>query len=891
MKILLLTIILLSASPMQQKKLIQLDSYFKTLDTILTAYPLLKHQIDSSTLQQLDLARQTLSIPENQRFLDNYYKAKIEHLDKSKTNVSSDINLDEEVNLGIFAAVLHQKLMSFIKELITLKTDKTPILVSEVKISLKYALFVKSYLINNYIYKDIISVLPDNLDPATRKNVSQLIIGVLEKYSIEYIKKLLKDKANIAIKKDLRRAKSLESILPDSSDAILAILLQKNIEDTKHPNHPGAAPNQGVSKQEYVESVKDWAWLVQDSMQHYKNHKKINTVKLLKTIEAEFSDEKYDPALYNHIYKVLRNYLRSFDAVEIEGTIVASTIADAFSSIKPKDIVVYYNYDLYKNINDNDFDGSLFPPAATFAHWLNEAIIEVPYNDAPEYRIFQEKLSAWTKDVIKTINSVENQDTLFYAGSYRQKLGILSSNYGDIDPLMSLVMYHLKSATTKIERGDLLSDLIGASIDELDSLARSHNYRMADQWQEQKFSFPLKFSSQLKSLFEEVKAQASFDDYQIKIDQWTTASKDLVLDAKSSSWSDNTTFKTKDLSQELEYLFTKDINGLEGLRFIYEQFLKTSLAKESNTVTFKNIQNIWRDAMENAQLDKILKKQYTSYTKNYYPEDVEELIDSMEFIFPSTKDLKAALSVSRNSAKRRPLSIDTSTLVVNYQLNWEPRKTLVEIAATEVHNEIPGGDDLTEKTKWLLDWFNDKIQSGTLDELKELGGNLLAATFRTNVAPDDIQLHLPFKVSKTYKNGKSIVFADLEPINNGTIRFQKNSPYSLDRIDINKVGQTKFENNTAIHQIRMVLDVDDMALAKNISANAQVAGAEVGLAIAPQKHTLAFELFIHSTLENEVLNIQVVPRTSTVPSTEDCPLLEGCTGPGSNILRLNPFSE
>ncbi|MBL4648710.1 MAG: hypothetical protein JKY03_03190, partial [Aureispira sp.] len=826
---------------------------------------------------------------------ETYNAAKVDLLEKLKAKKQLETDPNEDVNLGVFAAILNKKLTSFIKELITLKVDVTPILISELKISLKYALLANNYLINDYIYKDIISVLPDDLEPNTRKNVANKIISTLEKYSLDYIQKLLKEKTNAAIRKDLRKAKSLESILPTSDKAILNILLQKNIEDTKHPDHSGVSPDKGISKDEYVRSVRNWSELVQDSMRSYQNEKKINITNLLKTIDDQFSQEKNDAVLYDYIYKMVRNYLASPGENEIEGTKVAGIIADAFSVIQNDKVETYYNYELYKNLNNYDFDGTMFPSAALFDHWLDAAIVDVPYNDNPDYKEFQEKLTDWTTDLIKTINRVKNQDTLFYASQYRQQLGLLSSNYGDIDPLMSKVLYTLQNATKLIQRGNLLSDLINQAVSSLDSLARSDNERMAGQWKQQKFSFPLKFSSQLKNIYEDVKANASFDAFQYKIDTWTTDSKDLTLEAKSSSWSDNTTFRTADLSQELEYLFDEDISGLRGIAFIYNDFLKVALEKENTTIAFKDIHSIWKNAMEDAQLDKVLKKEYTNYTKTYYPEAIEELIDSMEFIFPSALGLKAALSASKTSSKRQKLNTNPNTLIVNYQLNWEKRKTLIELSATEIHNEIHGGSDLVSKGEIVFNLAIEKIKakfgSSSIENLGEEIGNVLAATFRTDVPSDNIQLQLPLTIKKIHKNGQNLIFADFEAINNGAILFQKASPYTLARIDISKIGKTIFENNIATHRIQMVIDVDDMELAKNISAGVVVAGAEIGLTLAPKKYTIRFELIVQSVFENGELSVQVIPRSSTVPNNNDCPLLNECTGPTADILRLNPFSE
>jgi len=907
-------LILLTTHIMTREELLaEMQVNIEALDGILGHHPDVLQDLDAGMTAQLQEARNHLNKKDNKAKAEEGKRlraAKKAAARAAKLAAKEKrIKLKEQKRLAKQAAKQEQgtkediskhqfgrDMAGFVDELIDCfnkidNTDETPISISELKNNL--GISFGASLVGKYIHSQLCVKLDTYKDEPTRANLAKFFIDYLGEDLNEYTYWADLLKKNKTWKKEYRKDRNMDDILPKKkAKNIVAVLESPNVEDKKHPNHPGVLTENGLSKEEYARYVQDWAELAQDSMRKYKSEKIININSLLKTITAQFSSNKYDAVLSKYIYKVVKNYLNSFSKNEVEGTKVASVIADAFEALESETIKKYYDYNYYQKVNIRDFDGTILPTVALFDHWLNDAQNESDPRNDENYKLFQEKMATWTKDIIKTISNVKEQDTLFYASKYRQKLKLLSSNYGDKDALMNEVMYVLQDATSliKIKKGDLLSNLISQAIKGLDQLATGANYGLAIDWKNNKFTFPLSFGNELKTIYNDIQANAKFSDFENKIDTWATTSKDLILETKIG----NTAFRTKDFSKELEHLFSDDISGLQGIGFIYYKILKPALKEKNNTIKTKELHAIWQAAMESAQENGILLKEYEDYASSYYPEGIELLIDSMEFLFPSVKDLEGALKASKINSKRQKLNTSLDTLVINYNLNWLNRKTLLELASTSMHDEIPAINDAVDKGALVLDWITNKIKElggSTIDDLQELGNKALVATFRTDVASDNIQLHLPIKINKTYKGGKSIVFADIGEINDGAIKYiSKLSPYSLDRISVGKIGKTIFTENTAIHRIQMVIDIDDMELSKAVSAGAVVAGAEIGVGIAPQKYTLSFEVIVESIFEDGELTIRLA-NNSTVPTNNDCSLLNNCDGPDSDGLNLPAFSE
>ena len=465
---------------------------------------------------------------------------------------------------------------------------------------------------------------------------------------------------------------------------------------------------------------------------------------------------------------------------------------------------------------------------------------------------------------------------------------------------VSSYVYDLASKTTK---GTLLKEFITKLTSQISLLAGKPDEVVFEAYQKDPFSFALDYPIQLKNLLKESIADAGFTEYAEKIDQWATDSKGMIKEIADSNPRLAKNYYSKSLAKEMAFLFGKDIDGIDGLQFISNDLEAKLNGHPYPTIQLSQIQIYWKETLENAQNKAALTKQYhTKLILDYNPEQIENFINSLEFIFPDAIDVKGVLkkcAVPKQNTPKPPVQElnpnNPNTLVMEYALNWQNRATLLELATSEgVIDEVPIASQMNKLRKNLMERIGNGVRSilpewgnSTLDDIQQGTGNVLNATLRTEVPTDTIQLSIPLKINKQYNAGQEVVFLDVDALVDGYMGFNKQSPYNIQRVSFNKVGKTEFNGTTATHTIVAIVDIDDLALTKAVSAGVAVAGGEVSATKGGASYTFTFTMQVISTFNNNQLSATVA---NTAINTSNCPILEQALPNAINTVQnFNAF--
>ncbi len=447
---------------------------------------------------------------------------------------------------------------------------------------------------------------------------------------------------------------------------------------------------------------------------------------------------------------------------------------------------------------------------------------------------------------------------------------------------------HLYELVGTYQKGMLLKEFIAEMASKINKVAAQPEQTVYEAWANKQVAFPLNYPNNLKEVLKDSRAEASYTEYSEELDSWATASMDIVKKIGDSNRGlKGANYKTALLIKELAFLFNKDVEGIEGIAFIYKDYLQPELeGYGKDTIKLTEIHEYWKGALEKAQVNQVLDKQYhQQLITTYTPAAVEHFIDSMKFIYPSSIDVESVLSncaIRKEKAPVRALNgANPDTLVASYTLNWKNRATLLEIAVDDgVVGEVP----VAASAKHLVEVVKDKVTStissllpdwsnSAIDIIDTKVSGMVSATLRTPVPADVINFSIPLKINKQYNDGKEVVFLDIGNFTDGNIKFRKVSPYGISRTSIAKVGKTEFRGTTAIHTIEAVIDISDIALSKAVAAGVGVAGGTVSTSHMPGSYVFTFRMQVVSTLSNEQLSATIDVESSSV-DTSTCPLLE-----------------
>ncbi|MFK7798022.1 MAG: hypothetical protein AB8E82_11255, partial [Aureispira sp.] len=774
----------------------------------------------------------------------------------------------------------------------TMEDLDAPLLSHKLKENLVIGLRTKSFLLNRHLYNMIVSALPSQA--TSRGAIAQQVIKKLEIFTKEYITALYKK--NKSLRVELKKYKSLSNVLCAKADFI-GCFTNKAIEDKANKEHPGYK----ALEKSYADKVSKWLVITADSLSKYEGNEKVDLAVLKGQLMVACSLDKYDSFVKIELVKIINSCLAGLNEQEPTVRAVIEALKTKFKAISVATVTPYFDYQTYKNYTDSNFDdmvGTVLPTDVSFLDAIKAARPENTNND-PAYLAFREKYQTWSEKVIQAINSIPNTDTLFHHTQIMTNSKAIGTD--EASKNVSSYVYDLASKSTK---GTLLKEFIAKLTSQISVLAGKPDEAVFEAYQKEPFSFALGYPTQLKTLLKESMTKASFTEYSDKIDQWATASMDMIKEiGDSSSRLARKQYYSKRLAQELAFLFGKDIDGVEGVTFIYNDLGDQLNTHVTETIRLSQIQSYWKYALENAQSKAILKEQYyQNLILDHNPKEIENFINSLEFIFPDAIDVEAILkkcAVPEQNSPKPPVqelnSTNPNTLVMQYTLNWENRATLIELAASGgVIDEVPIASQMNALRKNLMDRIGSGVRSilpewgnSTLDNLQEGAGNVLSGTLGTEVPSDILELSIPLKLNKQYNAGQEVVFLDVDALVPGYIGFNKQSPYTLQRVSFNKVGKTEFNGTTATHTVVAIVDIDDLALTKAVSAGVAIAGGEVSSTIGGASYTFTFSMEVVSTFNNNQLSA-IVRNTAITPN--NCPLLGAATAtPTNTVQNFNAF--